>query len=435
MWTYYPDLLAQPVPRYTSYPTAAQFTADVGATDMASRLDTLDAGASLSLYVHIPYCHDICWYCGCNTGAANRSHRLSAYVEALEQEIALVATRLGGRGRARRIAFGGGSPNSLPLVDFIRLLQQLLLCFDVHDAEISVELDPRRLDHQWIATLAAMGVDRVNLGVQTFSPHVQARIGRIQPLGMVERAVDGLAQAGITTGFDLMYGLPGQGMDDLAATLDMAIRMAPARIALFGYAHMPRLLSRQRRIPANDLPGQAARFAMAAHGYQRLTRAGYRAIGFDHFALADDSLAQAAGEGRLHRNFQGFTDDDADALIGLGASAISQFPDLIVQNEKQSGPYRTLAVAGHLPAARGAVRTPQDRQRADIIQSLLCTGQASIGATTGWPDLAMFEARNLVHVESGQIRLTERALPYARVIAARFDAYLQPQEKRFSNAI
>lgn len=435
MWTYHPDLLAQPVPRYTSYPTAAQFTGDVGAPDMAARLDTVDAQAPLSLYIHIPYCHDICWYCGCNTGAANRAQRLSAYVEALEREIALVARRLGGRGKVRRIAFGGGSPNSLPLVDFVRLLQQLLLCFEAHDTEISVELDPRRLDGQWIAAMAAMGVDRVNLGVQTFTPHVQTRIGRVQPVEMVERAVEGFARAGIATGFDLMYGLPGQGREDLDATLDIAIRMAPARIALFGYAHMPRLLPRQRRIDATDLPDLPTRFAMAADGHRRLTAAGYRAIGFDHFALPGDSLARASATGQLRRNFQGFTDDPADMLIGLGASAISQFPDLIVQNEKQAGAYRALLAEGKLPAARGVVRSGEDRRRGRIIESLLCTGEAHVGSATPMPDLSRFEALGLVHVSTDRIVLTAQALPYARAIAARFDSYLLPQEKRFSHAI
>lgn len=435
MWTYHPDLLAQPVPRYTSYPTAAQFSADVGAADLAARLDALEPGTALSLYVHIPYCHDICWYCGCNTGAANRSQRLAAYVEALEQDIAQVARRLGGRGRVRRIAFGGGSPNSLPLVDFVRLLQQLLLCFDAHHAEISVELDPRRLDSQWIETMAAMGVDRVNLGVQTFTPHVQTRIGRIQPLDMVERAVAGFDRAGIATGFDLMYGLPGQSHDDLAATIEASIRMKPARIALFGYAHMPGLLPRQRRIDATELPALETRFGMAALGHRMLTEAGYRAIGFDHFALPGDGLARAVDDGCLRRNFQGFTDDPAEILLGLGASAISQFPDLLIQNEKQAGPWRALVESGQLTATRGTLRTPEDRRRGRIIESLLCRGEAHIGTTVPMPDLSRFERLGLVRISEGRVVLTPGALPYARSIAACFDVWLQPAEKRFSHAV
>ncbi|HAF43348.1 MAG TPA: coproporphyrinogen III oxidase [Sphingobium sp.] len=434
MWTYHPDLLARPVPRYTSYPTAAQFTDAVGIIEMAERLDRVEAETPLSLYLHIPYCHDICWYCGCNTGAANKAQRLSAYVEALEREIALVARRLGGRGRVRRIAFGGGSPNSLPLVDFIRLLQQLLLCFDAQDARISVELDPRRLDPQWIDAMAAMGVDRVNLGVQTFNPSVQARIGRIQPLDMVERAVEGLAAVNVAVGFDLMYGLPGQSPDDLVATLDASIAMAPARIALFGYAHMPRLLPRQARIDVTDLPDLRTRFTMAAEGHDRLVAAGYHAIGFDHFASRGDSLARAAQQGRLRRNFQGFTDDDADVLIGMGASAISQFPDLIIQNEKRAGPYRERIAVGQLAATRGLVRTGDDRRRGRIIEALLCQGEAHLGMVPP-VDLSRFEALGLVRCSGDHVRLTPAGRPYARAIAACFDAYLEPKEKRFSHAI
>ena len=435
MWSYYPNLLAQPVPRYTSYPTAAQFGADVGAEDLAARLDAVEANAPLSLYVHIPYCHDICWYCGCNTGAANRTQRLSAYVEALEREIALVANRLNGRGRVARIAFGGGSPNSIPLVDFVRLTQQLLLCFDAGQADISVELDPRRLDGAWISAMAAMRVRRVNLGVQTFTPHVQAAIGRIQPQEMVERTVDQLRATAIASGFDLMYGLPGQSMDDLAATLEASIAMRPERIALFGYAHMPQLLPRQRRIEGSRLPDLAERFGMAALGHRLLTASGYEAIGFDHFALPQDGLAIAARQGRLRRNFQGFTDDPADVLLGFGASAISQFPDLIVQNEKQAGVWRDKVARGELAAARGTVRTADDRRRGEIIASILCHGEARVDASVAMPNLSRFESRGLVRQEGSHIRLTSKALPYARSIAATFDTHLQPAEKRFSHAV
>ncbi|WP_375195658.1 oxygen-independent coproporphyrinogen III oxidase [Sphingobium sp.] len=435
MWTYHPDLLARPVPRYTSYPTAAQFSGDVGEADLADRLDRVEADAALSLYVHIPYCHDICWYCGCNTGAANRSHRLAAYVEALEREIALIAGRLNGHGRVQRIAFGGGSPNSLPLVDFVRLLQQLLLCFDAHHAEISVELDPRRLDRQWISTMSAMGVDRVNLGVQTFTPHVQAAIGRIQPIETVERAVDQLGLAGIATGFDLMYGLPGQTLQDLSATIEASVRLRPARIALFGYAHMPQLLPRQRRIQAGALPDLATRFTMAAQGHRTLAAAGYAAIGFDHFAQPQDSIARAAAAGRLRRNFQGFTDDPADILLGLGASAISQFPDLIVQNEKQAGPWREKVEAGHISGTRGTLRTVEDQRRGRIIEALLCRGHVRLDPSISLPDLSRFEELGLIRLSGEEIMLFPDALPYARSIAACFDSYLQPAERRFSHAV
>ncbi|MDF0544210.1 oxygen-independent coproporphyrinogen III oxidase [Sphingobium sp. H39-3-25] len=434
MRDYHPDLLEASVPRYTSYPTAAQFSGDVGAPALAERLGGVAADADLSLYLHIPYCHDICWYCGCNTGAAGRASRLSAYVEALEREIALVAGTLGGRGIVRHVAFGGGSPNALPLVDFVRIFQQLTLCFAMSEADISVEIDPRRFDRQWIAAMGSLGVRRVNLGVQTFAPHVQQRIGRVQPREMVEAVVAGLRAEGIAVGFDLMYGLPGQSLADLEETLEATIALRPARIALFGYAHMPRLLPRQRRINGDELPASPQRFDMAALGYDRLTAAGYRAIGFDHFALPEDSLAIAAEGGTLRRNFQGFTDDASNHLIGLGASAISMFPDLIVQNEKNAGAWRALVSSGALSAVRGVVRTPADRMRGRIIEDILCRGHAEI-ADVAVSGLDRFTGRGLAERSGQAVRLSPGGLPYARAVASAFDAYLQPAEKRFSNAI
>jgi oxygen-independent coproporphyrinogen-3 oxidase len=435
MFSYRPELLAAPVPRYTSYPTAAQFNDSVGAADIGERLDAVSQNASLSLYIHIPYCHDICWYCGCNTGAATRPRRLAAYVDALEHEIALVATRLGGRGRVAHIAFGGGSPNSLPLIDWIRLNHQLLVCFDTNAATLAIELDPRRLNRSWIEAMAQIGVSRVNLGVQTFAPHVQQAIGRVQPFDMVEAAVAAFQRTMVSVGFDLMYGLPGQSEEDLAATLETSIRLRPSRIALFGYAHMPHLLPRQRRIAAADLPDMAQRFAMATLGHSMLTAAGYHAVGFDHFALPDDPLAQAAASGALRRNFQGFTEDESDALIGLGASAISQFPDLIVQNEKNTGAYREIVAEGRLPATRGIARSLDDQRRGRLIERLLCDGIAPFSDPCGTESLDRFVRMGMVTLSDGQIAISPDAQPYARSIAACFDAYLRPAETRFSHAV
>ena len=265
--------------------------------------------------------------------------------------------------------------------------------------------------------MGVMGVGRVNLGVQTFTPAVQARIGRIQPLDMVERAVERFGRIGIAVGFDLMYGLPGQSLDDLAATLEATVRMVPGRIALFGYAHMPRLLPRQRRIDASALPDMEERFAMAAVGHAQLVAAGYRPIGFDHFALPGDGMPQAARRGGLRRNFQGFTDDDAGVLIGMGASAISAFPDLLVQNEKAAGAYRDRMATGQAGACRGVIRTPDDPRV--VLQNII----------------KRFEELGLLHRQGSQVILHPTALPYARAIASTFDAYLEPREQRFSHAV
>ncbi|SNT00616.1 oxygen-independent coproporphyrinogen-3 oxidase [Sphingomonas laterariae] len=437
MWTYHPELLETAVPRYTSYPTAAEFHDGPGAADMGAALDAVAEGTPVSLYVHIPFCEQICWYCGCNTGAANREARLAAYLDALDAEIALVAERLGGRARVSRIAFGGGSPNALGPLTFLTLAHRIQSLFDARTAEISVEIDPRGFTRQWAGMLGALGVDRVSLGVQTLCEPVQQAIGRVQPPAMIAQAMEWLRLAGVgSINFDLMYGLPGQELSDLAATLDEACAMAPDRIALFGYAHVPHLIPRQRRIDATALPDPRARFAQAAAGHRLLVDRGYRAIGFDHFAKPGDPLAMAAYGGTLRRNFQGFTDDAADILIGLGATAISSFPDRILQAEKNNGRYRMIVDAGRLPQTRGLFRNAEDRLRGRVIEQLLCQGKADL---SNLPDmrvrLAPFITRNLVRLDGASLRLMPEALPYARAIAACFDGYRQPDVRRFSNAI
>ncbi|WP_137869244.1 oxygen-independent coproporphyrinogen III oxidase [Sphingopyxis sp. 2PD] len=425
MWSYHPDLLATPVPRYTSYPTAVEFTDAVGADDYAAALDRIASATPVSLYVHIPFCDQICWYCGCNTGAANRTQRLADYLTALRSEIAMVAKRLGGRARVQRIAFGGGSPNAIAPVDFVRLLDRILTVFDASNPDISIEIDPRGFSADWARVLAASSVGRVSLGVQTFAPQLQQAIGRIQPLADIENAVASLRLRGIDAiNFDLMYGLPGQSLTDLDETLDETIRLAPSRVALFGYAHLPAMIPRQRRIDASNLPDQKLRFEQAALGFDRLTAAGYIPVGFDHFALPTDTLAIAAGEGRVNRNFQGFTDDDTDVLLGFGASAISKFPDLIVQNEKRAGPYRDLIGGGHLTATRGVAVDMHERQRAAIIRELLCRGRASIDrplAPAAHVVMRDFERRGLVAWHGDELVVDASGRPYARHIAAQFD--------------
>ncbi|MDM7955316.1 oxygen-independent coproporphyrinogen III oxidase [Blastomonas sp.] len=427
MWTYHPDLLARPVPRYTSYPTAADFVDEVGAGHYADALDRMESATALSLYIHIPYCEQICWYCGCNTGAANRKHRLTDYLTALRSEIAMVAKRLGGRGRVQHIAFGGGSPNAITPVDFVRLLDRIMTVFACSEPEISIEIDPRTFTLEWARVLASSQVSRVSMGVQTFAPHIQAAIGRVQPLEQIEQAVMSLRMRGVDAiNFDLMYGLPGQHLDDLDATLVQTIRLAPSRIALFGYAHLPTMIPRQKRIDASDLPNDRERFEQAAFGYLRLHDAGYVPIGFDHFALPGDPLAVAARQHRLNRNFQGFTHDGASMLLGFGASAISILPGLIVQNEKRAGPYRTLVGTGQMPATRGVALNADDALRGTIINALLCQGRATLPPDflpTARAALAEFERRGLLFWEQDDLVMAPASEPYARVIAAQFDGY------------
>lgn len=440
MWTYYPDLLARPVPRYTSYPTAAEFVPDVGEVELESALATVAPATPVSLYVHIPFCEEICWYCGCNTGRSNKSQRLKSYIEALHAEVGTLAARLGGRAKIERIAFGGGSPNAIPPVEFARLLDELTVVFGAERPVLSVELDPRGFDADWAMTLGRSGAKRVSLGVQTFDADIQAAIGRIQPREMIVDTVEQLRGNGVSSiNFDLMYGLPGQDRTLLAQTLDEAISLRPERIALFGYAHVPHMLPRQKRIDATNLPDQAERFAMAALGHDQLVAAGYVAIGFDHFALPHDEIAVAQEHGRLRRNFQGFTEDQADVLIGIGATAISQFPQLLVQNDKNSGRYRMRASAGRLTGDRGIIRDADDQRRSHIIEALLCGRDADLGACLSDPDvsagLVPFLERGLAVMDGDVLRLTDEGRPYGRAVAVLFDRHRMLSAQRFSSAI
>ncbi len=424
MAMFHPDLAALPVPRYTSYPTAAQFHGDVGAADQAAALAAIAPDAPIALYLHIPFCRQICWYCGCNTGMA-ASDRLRRYERALLAEVATVAARV--RGRVVQVQFGGGSPNALAAPALARLIAALRCAFAMApDAEIAMELDPRAIAPGDAALLAAAGVNRISLGVQTLAPHVQARINRIQPADMIARAVADFRAAGLRAiNFDLMYGLPGQSVIDLVETVEQAIAMAPDRVAVFGYAHMPAAIARQRMIADAELPAAPARFAMAMAAHRLFTAAGYRAVGFDHFAQGHDSLAQAAAGGTLVRNFQGYATAAGTALVGLGATAISQWSGLIVQNEKHLGRWEQAVLAGQLAGCRGVAITADDQLRGAVIERLLCDGAADVpaGLDDGITRLAPHAARGLVDVAGRRVTITPDGWPYARLIAAAFDAH------------
>jgi len=351
----------------------------------------------------------------------------------------LVAEHLPKTARIARIAFGGGSPDGISPVAFVRLLDALTLHFAASSPILSIELDPRTFGADWAAVIGSAGITRASFGVQTFSPAMQQAIGRVQPARMIEDGTRMLRDAGITSlNFDLMYGLPGQTLDDLHDSLEQTVALGAHRIALFGYAHVPHLIARQRKIDASALPDAAARFAMAAFGYSFLISEGYVPIGFDHFARPGDALAQAALSGMLHRNFQGFTDDRAPVLIGFGASSISSFPSLVVQNEKNAGRYRTLLSQEKLASSRGIVRSMEDRRRGIAIENLLCRHRAPIDADLrdeAWPLLQPYFAAGLCESDGDDLVIRPEGLPYARSIAARFDLYRKDSLRRFSSAV
>jgi oxygen-independent coproporphyrinogen-3 oxidase len=436
MWTYHPELLATPVPRYTSYPTAADFGPLAGGEIERA---IAGAGGDVSLYLHIPFCEKICHYCGCNTGASGKRARVETYLAALHQEIATVASLLPPSARVRRIAFGGGSPNAIAPHEFLALVEALHTHFPLVAPEWSIELDPRSLTAEWSSAIGEVGMTRASMGVQTFAAHCQQAIGREQSLTMICRSVDWLRRAGVTSlNFDLMYGLPHQSEGDLEDSLKYTRKLGADRVAVFGYAHVPHLVPRQTMIPEDALPGPAARFVMASEAHAFLTANGYDAIGFDHFALPHDPMARAVRDGMLRRNFQGFTDDPAEVLIGMGSTAISGFPGLLAQNEKHNGRYRTLSGQGRLSASHGIVRSPQDRLRGGVIEALLCRNEAELSPcllAEVRDRLVPFRQAGLATLTGNRLTILPDGLPYARVIAALFDSYRQVTQRAFSSAI
>jgi oxygen-independent coproporphyrinogen III oxidase len=441
--------LERAVPRYTSYPTAPHFHSRIGAGEYQRWLGDINPASPVSLYLHIPFCRELCWYCGCNTRATTRTQPVTNYARRLAAEIGRVADLLPARMRTAHIHWGGGTPTILSPAEFLALHALLAERFDVDPAgDIAIEIDPRTLEQPMIEALAKAGVSRVSLGVQDFDPQVQKGINRWQPYEMTRRAVDDLRGAGIAAiNFDLIYGLPHQTTEGMLATVDRSIELAPRRIALFGYAHVPWMKPHQRLIPQDSLPDSAARWALASAAAQRLVSAGYCWIGLDHFALPGDDLAKAASEGQLHRNFQGYTTDVADALIGFGASAIGALPQGYVQNNADVRLWSQAIDSGGLPIARGFELSGDDRLRRHVIERLMCDLDVDLAqaATAFGLDAQYFSAEcevledlareGYLTIEGMRIALTSEGRPLMRLVAAAFDRYLDRGKGRHSRAV
>ncbi len=435
------------VPRYTSYPTAPHFTADVGGSTYAAWLAAIRADATLSLYLHVPYCTEICRYCGCHTKATRRGEPLDAYSDALIGEIELVAEKIASR-RVLHLHWGGGTPSILGPERLARIVGEIGARFDLSSlVEHAIELDPRQVTKPLAQALAGFGITRASLGVQEFAPHVQEAIGRIQPFETVRAAADALRAAGITRiNADLMYGLPGQTIADVEATADLAASLRPARLALFGYAHVPWFKANQKLIDETSLPSPAERIEQARAASRRLAQNGYAPIGLDHFARPDDDLAVAARTGRLRRNFQGYTTDLADALIGLGASAIGKLPQGFAQNAVDIAGYARAVSQGSFATVKGVAVSADDTLRAAIIERLMCDLAVDLDGLPARPagaasfehelaDLGALSAAGLIAIDGRRITVTEEGRPFVRLVAAAFDAYLPQNRSRHSMAV
>ena len=414
---------------------------------IARGLPAFPAEAALSLYLHVPFCRELCHYCGCHTKATLRDEPIEAYAQRLVEEIALVASHAGQR-KVTHIHWGGGTPSILDAELLKFITDELDHRFDLSAVrEHAIELDPRYVTRPLTQALREIGVNRASLGVQDFSPHVQQAAGRIQPFDTVKSAVDMLNDFGIDRiNIDLMYGLPKQTVADVRRTATLAHELKPQRVAVFGYAHVPWFRPQQRLIEQSDLPSSPERLAQAEAAHETLVQFGYRPIGLDHYAKPDDQLV--AKGGRLQRNFQGYTDDDADALVGLGASAISRLPQGFAQNAPAVGNYSRAVTEGKLATVKGIALSDDDRLRGRIIERLMCdmavdldaiTDETGFNIATDFSDelesLQPFQENGSVQIDGHRIRITEQGRPYMRLVAAAFDTYLPGAKSRHSVAV
>jgi len=446
-----PELLAryadERLPRYTSYPTSPRFGPQVGEAAYRAWLAGLAPDLTGSLYLHVPFCRAMCWYCGCHTTVARRDGPVREYLGALRREIELVAQALGRRPSVGHVHFGGGTPTILDPEAFEALAALLKARFDIGPgAEIAVEIDPRTLSDGMVAALARAGTTRASLGVQSFDPAVQAAINRVQSFGQTAAAVDKLRRAGIAAvNFDLVYGLPRQTVASCLDTVERAVALRPDRLSVFGYAHVPSFKKHQQKIRDAELPDGPARLAQADAIAAALQDAGYRRIGLDHYALPHDAMALAHEHGRLRRNFQGYTTDAADFLLGFGASAIGRLPDGYVQNEVVIGRWAEAVEAGRLPVAKGYALSEDDRLRADLIERVMCDFRVDLGRVFGahrrvpdlaaFPGLARLEADGVIRRDGTAIEVADDARDLVRAVAAAFDAYLGTSGRSHSRTV
>ena len=446
------DLIAKydgRAPRYTSYPTAVQFTPQVTAETYRNWLQELSTFDPVSLYLHIPFCARLCWYCGCNTRAVNTHQPIGDYVQLMLAELSMLEGALPGRLKAGAVHLGGGTPNMLNADELTAIFGALRHVFRFgRDIEIAAELDPAVLTRDWVRAAASHGLNRASLGVQNLDKRVQQAVNRQESLDEIAACVGWLRDAGVgSVNLDLMYGLPHQTVENTISTLDAVLPLRPERLALFGYAHVPWMKAHQQLIHDAALPGPAERLDQSEAAAERLIGEGYVQIGLDHFALPDDDLAIAAGKGRLHRNFQGYTVDAAATLLGLGASAIGSLPQGYVQNIAQELGWRAAISAGELPIARGVVVTREDRFRGEIIERLMCDLEVNLAAVCArhgrsvaelageFTVLDAFERDGLVRHDGANLMVTEPGRVLVRSVCAVFDTHLAPEAQRHSKAL
>ncbi|HEY6513245.1 MAG TPA: oxygen-independent coproporphyrinogen III oxidase [Burkholderiaceae bacterium] len=448
------DLLQRfdtPGPRYTSYPTADRFVEAFGAAEARLAMTQRSAGATfggptpLSVYVHIPFCESVCYYCACNKIITRHHERAGPYLDALEAEMRLLLGPLGHGQAVSQLHFGGGSPTFLSDEELQRVVGSLRHSFRFEaDIEMSIEVDPRTVTPARLAQLRAMGFNRISFGVQDFDPDVQQAVHRVQPFDSVRDLMHSARALGFRSiNADLIYGLPRQTPQSFARTVQQIGELRPDRIALYAYAHLPERFKPQRRILAEELPGAAQRVAMLSGAIAGLLGRGYCYIGMDHFALPDDPLSVAKRLGCLHRNFQGYSTQPECDLVGLGVSSIGRVGATYYQNAKTLPEYYDSVRQGQLPVARGFALTRDDLLRRAVIMALMCQGWVEFEAIElahlvrvrshfagELEQLVPFAEAGLVELDGGGIRVTPTGWYLVRAIAMVFDRHLQADRRR-----
>jgi oxygen-independent coproporphyrinogen-3 oxidase len=433
------------VPRYTSYPTAPHFGPSVGAADFTSWIEAIPERSQISLYVHVPFCRRLCWFCACRTQGVANNDPVNSYVETLLEELTLLARHLPRGVSLSRLHWGGGTPTLLDAERINRLAEAIFKVAPMAEGgEFSVEIDPNEIDDPRLDALAAAGMNRASIGVQDFDPMIQAAIGREQSYALTRDVVERIRDRGVASlNADILYGLPHQTGPRIADSVQKLLTLSPDRVALYGYAHVPWMSRRQQMIPSDSMPTPQERLDLFETARQLFVWDGYREIGIDHFAKPEDGMARAHAAGRLRRNFQGYTDDTASALIGIGASSISRFPQGFAQNASATAAHVKAIREGRFSAHKGHRFSGEDTLRARIIEALMCDFAvrreellANFATTDARLDELFGAAKavfgDMVRVTDEGFFIPERARPLTRMIARAFDAYDSAQARHSS---
>ncbi len=435
------------VPRYTSYPTAPHFNEGVDSNLVNIWYNNLYKKVdNISLYVHIPFCEKLCLFCGCNMKVVNKYDPIQQYLDLLEKEILLISKALKNCPHIKHLHFGGGSPTALKGADFRKLMQVLKKYFPIDEkTDIAVEIDPRTVDDEKMTSYTDSGMNRISLGVQDFNEQVQKSVNRVQPYDLIKLVIDKLKKQGVKSiNMDIMYGLPFQTLETLDDTLEKVLSLSPDRLSVFGYAHVPWMKAHQKLIPEEVLPDTTLRLQMYEKIKNYFVNNGYKAIGLDHFAKVTDTMVEALDNKKLNRNFQGYTTDTANALIGIGHSSIGYTPDGYMQNYLEPQQYKKSLEDGDLPIKKGFAVSDVDIFRRNIINEIMCYLEVDLKKyNDDWSNFFSDEISrlgeliddNLISLDDGVIRVPDTSRSLIRIVSASFDTYLNNGKGKHSSAI